>query len=339
MKYFLLTIIILIPVIIHAKSRPKIAVMEITADTVSDKQNYTTDGERGRTTDNAYAKLIRNKIELSLYSSGNYELLERNSIQIIMKEHGLMGAAYENTDFAIKAGQYLSADFVIVGSISNLEGYTLSIKIVNIKKGNILFIGAKTYTDKNDYIKYTLILTEEIKTAIEKHDKDDEISFKKKEDRAVLFNILLSGGVSLPLFTWESISKTGYNIKLQSYIELKNKPAITAGLSIGYLSNELKDASGIAHGIPVMVNIGYSFHIKEILAIVPQFQVGINYSILQMNEKTWQSVEPVIAPGLIISLNLSKNIYVLISADWSFIFETTGTVQSININAGLGFNI
>jgi hypothetical protein len=88
-----------------------------------------------------------------------------------------------------------------------------------------------------------------------------------------------------------------------------------------------------------MASIGYLFRIKEIVSIIPQFQAGVNYSILQISDKTWQAFEPIIAPGLIISVNLSKNFFLLISADWSFIFETGGTIQNLNINAGLGVRI
>ena len=321
MKYFLLTVIIFLPVIIQAKTKPRIAIFDISVNNMEDTSS----------------RVVRNKIEVSLFSTGKYELLERNSIQIILKERDLIGSNFENTNDAIKAGKYLYADFVIAGSLTFIDNYILNIRIINVSRGTIFYIGSKTFTDKNDFIKYALILTEEMKTAIQKN--EEETAVKKKEGNPVTFNLLLSGGASVPLFEWDSLSKTGFNIKLQAYFEWKAIPCFTAGLSIGYLYNGLKDNSGLAHGIPILAGIGYSFRIKEILSIVPQFQAGINYSILQMNDKTWQAFEPIIAPGLIISVNLSKKFFLLVSADWSFIFETGGTIQTFNINAGLGISI
>ncbi len=321
MKYIVSLIIVFLPVIIHAKIKPKIALLEISVNSA----------------EIMYAKVVRNKIEFSLYSSGKYEFLERDSIQLIIKERGLTGSNFENTNNAIKAGKFLSSDFVIVGSISFLENYILSIRLIDVNRGTILYVGAKTYTDKNDYIKYALILTEEMKTAIEKN--EEEQAAKESQGKTYSFNLLLSAGPSVPIFEWGRLSKVGFNIKLGSYMEWKNMPCITAGLSVGYVSSELKEISGIAHGIPIMASIGYSFRIKEILSIIPQFQAGLNYSILQTNAITWQSFEPIIAPGLIISFNLSKNFRLLVSADWSFIFETTGAVHNININAGVGVSI
>ncbi len=317
MKYSFLFIIIFFPGFIYAKAKPRIAILEISANS----------------TEETYSKVVRNKIEFSLYSSGKYELLERNSIQLIMKERGLMGSNFENTNYAVKAGKYLYADFVIVGSISFIDNYTLTIRIIDVTRGNILYVGAKTYTEKNDYIKYTIMLTEEMKSAIEKSEEEPLVKGKKEKD--FTFNLLLSGGASVPLFEWGSLSKVGYNIKLQGFIEWKNIPSITAGLSVGYVSSELQEISGLAHGIPIMAGIGYSFRIKEILSIIPQFQAGFNYSILQTYNKTWQAFEPIIAPGFLISFSLSKNFYILVSADWSFIFETSGTIQNLNINAGI----
>jgi hypothetical protein len=328
MKYFLLSVIIFFPVIIQAKTKPRIAIFDISVNSTVNEQNLTTE--------DISSKVVRNKIEVSLFSTGKYELLERDSIQLILKERDLIGSNFENTNNAVKAGKYLYADFVIAGSLTYIDNYILNIRIINVSRGTILFVGSKNYTDKNDYLKYALILTEEMKAAIEKNEEAPE---KKKHEKSYLFNLLLSGGVAVPLFEWDSLSKTGFNIKLQAYFEWKNIPCFTAGLSIGYVYNELKDLSGLAHGIPILAGLGYSFRIKQIISIVPQFQAGINYSILQIGDKTWQAFEPIIAPGLIISVNLSKNFFLLVSADWSFIFETGGTIQNLNINAGFGFTM
>jgi hypothetical protein len=308
------------PVIIHAGTKQKIAIIDISSNM-----------------EDSYSRVVRNKIEVSIYSSSKYELVERNEIQVIIKEHGLLGSNFAKTGNAIKAGKFLSANFVITGSITFLDEYILNIKIIDVSKGNVLFVGSKNFTDKNDYIKYTLILIDEMKTAIEKPE-EKEIE-KKPVVKSRTFNLILSAGPSIPIFTWDSLAKVGYNIKFQAYIEWLNIPCITAGLSIGYVSNELKDIPGSAYGIPIMVSIGYSFRIKEILSIIPQFQAGANYSILQINDIKYQSFEPMIAPGLIISFNLSKNFRIVVSTDWSFIFETTGAVQNININAGIGVSI
>ncbi len=91
-----------------------------------------------------YGELVREKLEASLYKTDQFDILERNEMQIILKEQGLqMSGCVEDSCF-VELGKILSADIAAYGSIIKLKKYNITLKIVDVKKSRILFIDTST---------------------------------------------------------------------------------------------------------------------------------------------------------------------------------------------------
>ena len=85
-----------------------------------------------------YADIARDVFEINLHKSNTYTILERSQINIILKEQGLQMTGCADTDCAVEIGKALTADYVVIGSIYKITTYTVSAKMVDISKGNII---------------------------------------------------------------------------------------------------------------------------------------------------------------------------------------------------------
>ncbi len=108
---------------LRAGEKKRVAVMDFTA-------NNTTE---------AYARIVRNQIEVSLYKTGLFEILERDKMELILKEQGLQVSGCTDTVCAVEIGKLLSVHYVMVGSLDKLGMYLISIKFIDIRKGVVTY--------------------------------------------------------------------------------------------------------------------------------------------------------------------------------------------------------
>ena len=85
--------------------RPKIAVLALEAKNIPV----------------VYADIVRDILEVNLHKQGNFAVLERSQINLIMKEQKTTLNQCSETQCAVDYGKVLSADMVVVGSISRLR--------------------------------------------------------------------------------------------------------------------------------------------------------------------------------------------------------------------------
>ncbi len=101
-------------------------------------------------TASAYAKIVRNQIEVALYKTGYFEILERDKMDLILKEQGLNVSGCIDTSCAVQIGKLLSVDYVIVGSIDRLGKFLLSIKVMDVQKGVVIYADTEHALTEND---------------------------------------------------------------------------------------------------------------------------------------------------------------------------------------------
>ena len=71
-----------------------------------------------------YARIIRNQIEVSLYRTNVFDILERNKMELILKEQEFETTGCIDTSCAIRIGKLLSVDYVALGSIDKMTAFT-----------------------------------------------------------------------------------------------------------------------------------------------------------------------------------------------------------------------
>ena len=107
---------------LFAKNKVRVAVLDISAKNVPI----------------AYADIVKDIFEVSLHKSGVFKVLERQQMATILEEQRLQQSDCIDASCAIKIGKVLSANIVVVGSISKLGKYSFTIKLVDVAKGDIV---------------------------------------------------------------------------------------------------------------------------------------------------------------------------------------------------------
>ena len=137
-KIYIITIIFILVTVMPGgafskeKTKKRIAVL-----------NFNSTGFKKSVTDG-----IRDMIEVELYNSGAFEMLERNRLDFILKEQGYEDKNCSESDCAVKIGRVLSADKIIIGSVNGVGGINITIKFVDIKKGNVEYAGIERSPDE-----------------------------------------------------------------------------------------------------------------------------------------------------------------------------------------------
>ena len=128
-------VVLLITALVDANAvgKKKIAVLKVKPNNISIK----------------YAELVEELLVVHLFKTKAFEILERNKINMILKEQEFT-AACTTTDCAVKIGQLLSADIVVVGGISKFGKYTISIKLIDIAQSSLQYADTETTLREED---------------------------------------------------------------------------------------------------------------------------------------------------------------------------------------------
>ncbi len=157
-------------------------------------------------TPKVYAKIVRNILEVGLYKTKKYQIVERKQIELIFKEQGLQMSGCIDSSCAIKIGKILSADYMVIGSISKLTSYTVAIKLVDVAKGTIVYADSERARGNNklEDAVYSMI------KKLQSPSKDDNRSTrgklmsigvdldKKQSNRLNYFSLYFAFGTTVP---------------------------------------------------------------------------------------------------------------------------------------------
>lgn len=87
----------------------------------------------------AEATALSDIFENRLAQTGSFELVERKRIENLMKELNFGTSGFVDQSAAVKAGKILSAQWLVLGSVSKLgKEYSVNVKIVNTESGRIV---------------------------------------------------------------------------------------------------------------------------------------------------------------------------------------------------------
>jgi hypothetical protein len=107
--------------------------------------NFAVSGISGQAGDAA-----RDLLEVHLYQTGSFQLIERNQIREILKEQGLSESGCVDYKCAVKVGQLLSAQSVVLGSINKINSYNVIVKFINVSNGDIEFVDSVSIQNENE---------------------------------------------------------------------------------------------------------------------------------------------------------------------------------------------
>jgi len=271
----------------HTQTKRRIAVLDFSA--------YNTNIEN--------AKIIRNAFEVSLYKTGAYEILERKQINVILKEQGLQMSGCTETSCAVQIGKLLSTDLVLIGSLDKFGDFTVTIKLIDIEEGKLVFADHKRAADENKILEAVNILAKI--TANKRYESRDKkivakmgeykASKRKKVDRDlsitdrqiwtfVGYNYRKTEG------EFNDFKGSGHGVSVELCVENLSINNMLFGIETGY-RNITRDKSKdeVIHMVPIFITARYKINMNNLLYIAPSFSLGISYNNLKKINRFWPS--------------------------------------------------
>ena len=87
--------------------------------------------------DASLARFSSDRLSEKVYATGKFMLVEREQMDIILKEQGFQQSGCTEVECAVKVGRLLSVDKMVIGSLGCVDGYTLSIRIIDVETGTV----------------------------------------------------------------------------------------------------------------------------------------------------------------------------------------------------------
>lgn len=105
---------------------------------------------KANNTSQNYTEAVRDILEVQLFQTNAFELIERNQIDIILREQGFDKNQCTDAGCAIQIGKVLSVDMVVVGSVNLMKDYTITVKFVMMNTGKVIFADSEVAPHKDD---------------------------------------------------------------------------------------------------------------------------------------------------------------------------------------------
>jgi len=142
----LIIMILLIPATVLA-DKNRIAVMDLRADGISKNK----------------ALRISELIRTEIVNTGVYTVIERNQMDMVFKEQGIQQTGVINDAYAIKMGELLSAQKILIGTVMQLgDAIIISGRIVDIEKGIAEFAVNQSAANENELLEATRLFCKKL---------------------------------------------------------------------------------------------------------------------------------------------------------------------------------
>ena len=99
------------------------------------------------------ARILTQRLTSKMIELSDYTVVERASIDKILKEQKFQHSGCTDSQCAVEIGQMLNADLTVVGTASKFgDTYTLDCRIVNVESGEALGSASYTHTGNIDQL-------------------------------------------------------------------------------------------------------------------------------------------------------------------------------------------
>ncbi|MFA5779914.1 MAG: CsgG/HfaB family protein [Elusimicrobiota bacterium] len=85
------------------------------------------------------ASILTDKLRVELYYTGNFQLLEREKMDNILKEQSFQKTGCTDTEYAVQIGKLVGVEQMIIGEIGLIENvYLLTLRRIDVETGKVV---------------------------------------------------------------------------------------------------------------------------------------------------------------------------------------------------------
>ena len=233
--------------------RKKIAILNFTANN----------------TDEDTARIARNAVELSLFKTGLYDILEKEHINLIIEERRKQMDDCRSSDCAVAVGELLSAGYVIMGSVDRGDALVIQVKVVDVEQKRVVIADTAEVSDSGKIRQAADGISRSISRKMER---------LGKKGKPVVFST--SFNFVVPLDYLARKVGPGFGFTMTCVAEDLFVRGLQAGGSARFIYYTGKaHESHHAMMVPVNAQLGYRFSIED-FSINPYLGFGGSYSVV-----------------------------------------------------------
>ena len=98
--------------------------------------------------------MVSNVLEAEIIKTKKYKIVERTNMQFVLAEQKLKagGLTGDDPDKALELGTLISVDTILIGGVfKTKKNYIISVKIVDVRTGEVLKSESETATDEYNF--------------------------------------------------------------------------------------------------------------------------------------------------------------------------------------------
>ncbi len=294
-----------------------------------------------------FEKTLRDEIELNFFNSRSFRILERERVDLILKEKSLK-ENLSGSGAIVSAGKMLTADYFVTGSISTLLGKAiLNIRVIRVEDGSILYAYVRRIDRQGSLRRYlkkmSALIVEDIRWYLEKgYPRKREESYQTAVDEPVdNISFDLYGSFQLP--AGEFADRAEYAFGGGAALSFRDifVPGLSAGVDAGLLRYEFSSTlGGYMLQVPLLLRVCYAAAEFGQWSLQPVVRAGAVYMSYHYpsGETVYQSgpaIEFMADAGLSASRMLTYNVGMRFSLYCGLVAER----ESFPVYAGAGTGI
>lgn len=278
------------------------------------------------------ARMARNAVELALFKTGLYDILEKEHIELIVEERKRQIDECRDSECAAAIGELVSAGYVVIGSVDRGDTYMVQAKVVDVEKKCIV-IAETAAAHESGKIR---IAAERLSWNITQ--KMERLGKKVKPG---MFSAAF--GFVAPLDYLSHKVGFGYGFTLSCVAEDVFVRGLQAGGSVRFIYFTGKDHEAHhAMMVPVNAQVGYRFALGS-FSVNPYVGFGGSYSLVYYYRDRESSdytasgaFQPFLLFGLDLTYNLTPMVQLQLKPEYAMIFEKEGVIQFFSAGIGVG---
>jgi hypothetical protein len=275
-------------------------------------------------------------VERALYEVREIQLIERGRIDLILQEQEMQLSDLADQDTAVRVGRLLAANTVVTGVVARLEAPQLTIKVLDVETGAVLFVGDASIGRRSRIDAVTSKLIREA----------EKILFPERYEP-----LLLSLGgfaqMAVPFADLADLVTVGAGAGAFADLQNLGLNNLVFGLRTGLLVLPGQtDNTKYLMSVPISASIGYRWEVLEPVFVQPTLIAGAAANILSwdpdgyvvgFDEPVYEveaEVVPLAGAGISVgyptrSWNLKLDIETL------FMFEQNARLIFLSVNVGV----
>lgn len=308
-------------------ARKKIAVLDIGANNVPA----------------SYGNIVRNSLEVSLFNSDIFQLLDRDELKTAASRLKLGIGSDSSDDDIIKLGKSVSAQFLVSGSIDKIKDVKVTLKVYSIAEGVIICAYTREISSPDESDKAVKYIMEKILRDINEYITTGHVRKGFFENHSIRTGLRFS--YIQPTGDLSSLINPAFGFRYVFDIDNIFLDNAFAGFDIGYAKMSGKENSGDSAAFTeFLASAGYrhfivpSFYLKGELAggasyIVLRHGSGDGFSMKDNSEK--RSIDPAFRAGFGIGFVPGHDIHLELTGCYTRFFEASSPMNEVAASLGV----